>query len=522
NHIIENSIYGVDLNDESVEITKLSLFLKLAGPDRKLIGLSNNIKSGNSIIDNNQVHGKAFSFHEKFPEVMDKRFGGFDIIIGNPPYIPIELMSEQEKDYYKKTFDGIYRKYDSSVLFVERVIGLLKENGRIGFIMPVTWQTGDNYPQFRRMLFEKMKMTLANIVNLPFDVFPDAYVDTGIMILNKNQSVSFYAYQYDKNEKIHSIDITLGNRINFNRILNHPDFKVFTSDDVYSKNAFNEKEFVPLGKITDSTQGIVTSKYPITNIKKSDECAPFLLSADSNRYRFQPKETAYIDSTKIPNIAHLYINPKIMIRRIVNRQNRLMAFYEDTGIVTNKDYNPFIIITPDFDMFYILGLLNSRLFSYYYFKSSTLAQKDDFRQTTLSELRKLSIKIVEKDTQKLIAEKAEKMTQITKQYFDLKDKVLRRIVDNFNIKPSKKITNLTDMSFHEFKDEIERIDKRKIRLEEQDEWEKYFTRNINVLKDLKNQITLLDYEIDENVFDLYDITTDERIAIKKEILEPVL
>jgi type I restriction-modification system DNA methylase subunit len=86
NTILENNIFGVDLNEESVEIAKLSLWLRTAQPRRKLNDLSSNIKCGNSLIDSKAVAGdKAFHWETQFPRVFEK--GGFDVIIGNPPYV---------------------------------------------------------------------------------------------------------------------------------------------------------------------------------------------------------------------------------------------------------------------------------------------------------------------------------------------------------------------------------------------------------------------------------------------------
>src|SRR5690606_29506516 len=86
NAILENNIYGVDINEESVDIAKLSLWLRTAQKGRKLTSLNSNIKSGNSLIDNPSIAGeKAFNWQEEFPNVFAK--GGFDVVIGNPPYV---------------------------------------------------------------------------------------------------------------------------------------------------------------------------------------------------------------------------------------------------------------------------------------------------------------------------------------------------------------------------------------------------------------------------------------------------
>ncbi len=91
--ILEKNIYGVDLNEESVEIAKLSLWLRTAQKGRKLNTLSNNIKCGNSLIDDPEIAREiAFNWQNEFPEIFKN--GGFDVVIGNPPYVRAELLGD--------------------------------------------------------------------------------------------------------------------------------------------------------------------------------------------------------------------------------------------------------------------------------------------------------------------------------------------------------------------------------------------------------------------------------------------
>ena len=108
--IIQNNIFGIDKNEESVEITKLSLFLKLSSytQQQKLLDLSNNIRRGDSIISDNTVSAIPFKWHSEFQKVFE--VGGFDVVIGNPPYIPIEKLSDDKRRYFASNFNGIYRK----------------------------------------------------------------------------------------------------------------------------------------------------------------------------------------------------------------------------------------------------------------------------------------------------------------------------------------------------------------------------------------------------------------------------
>ncbi|MFV8357997.1 Eco57I restriction-modification methylase domain-containing protein, partial [Flavobacterium sp. XS1P32] len=132
NQILEHNIYGVDLNEESIEIAKLSLWLRTAQPKRKLTSLNNNIKCGNSLIDSKAIAGdKAFNWQEQFPEVFAK--GGFDVIIGNPPYVRQELFKEHS-GFLSKNYRVYSGKADLFTYFYEKGSNILKENGIISYI----------------------------------------------------------------------------------------------------------------------------------------------------------------------------------------------------------------------------------------------------------------------------------------------------------------------------------------------------------------------------------------------------
>ena len=132
--VLENNIYGVDFNEESVEIAKLSLWLRTAQPRRKLNDLSSNIKCGNSLIDSKAVAGdKAFKWEEEYPHVFEK--GGFDVVIGNPPYVRNEFIDTLSKNYLEKNYNVFTGKSDLYVYFFEKVENILKVNGLSGFIV---------------------------------------------------------------------------------------------------------------------------------------------------------------------------------------------------------------------------------------------------------------------------------------------------------------------------------------------------------------------------------------------------
>ncbi len=136
--ILENNLFGVDLNEESVEIAKLSLWLRTAQPNRKLNDLNHNIKCGNSLIDNPEIAGdKAFNWQNEFPQIFEK--GGFDVVIGNPPYVHLESIKSVSDDLSRQNFATFDKRGDLYPLFVEIGFQLLKSEGFLSYIMPNKW-----------------------------------------------------------------------------------------------------------------------------------------------------------------------------------------------------------------------------------------------------------------------------------------------------------------------------------------------------------------------------------------------
>ncbi|VXB82365.1 Eco57I restriction-modification methylase domain-containing protein [Maribacter litoralis] len=132
NTILENNIYGVDLNEESVEIAKLSLWLRTAQPRRKLNDLSCNIKCGNSLIDSKAVAGdKAFNWDIEFPRIFKN--GGFDIVVGNPPYVRAELLADYMK-FFENNFKVYHSASDLFAYFYELGSKIINSKGIMGFI----------------------------------------------------------------------------------------------------------------------------------------------------------------------------------------------------------------------------------------------------------------------------------------------------------------------------------------------------------------------------------------------------
>lgn len=134
--ILSQNLFGVDLSKESVEITKLSLWLKTAAREKQLTTLDHNIQHGNSIVADPAVDPAAFVWGDRFKDVTDD--GGFDVVIGNPPYVRQELLSPF-KPYLQKHFQSFDGVADLYTYFYERGFQVLKNGGSLSFIVTNKW-----------------------------------------------------------------------------------------------------------------------------------------------------------------------------------------------------------------------------------------------------------------------------------------------------------------------------------------------------------------------------------------------
>lgn len=193
--ILENNLFGVDINQESVEIAKLSLWLRTAQKERKLSNLNDNIKCGNSLVDDFAFnYRKAFDWKTEFAEIYKN--GGFDIVIGNPPYI---------KEYTnRQAFEGLHNHYcyqgkmDLWYFFGALALEIVKKDtGLIGYIAPNNWITNSGASKFRNIILQKGKL-LEFIDFGDFKVFDSAGIQTMIYIMQRTDENENYDFEYSK------------------------------------------------------------------------------------------------------------------------------------------------------------------------------------------------------------------------------------------------------------------------------------------------------------------------------------
>ncbi len=193
--ILENNLFGVDINQESVEIAKLSLWLRTAQKRRTLSMLNDNIKCGNSLVDDFSFnYRKAFDWKTEFADIM--RNGGFDVVIGNPPYI---------KEYTnRQAFEGLHKHYcyqgkmDLWYFFGALALEIVKKDtGLIGYIAPNNWITNSGASKLRNIILQRGKL-LEFIDFGDFKVFDSAGIQTMIYIMQRTTDNENYVFEYSK------------------------------------------------------------------------------------------------------------------------------------------------------------------------------------------------------------------------------------------------------------------------------------------------------------------------------------
>ena len=197
------------------------------------------------MIDDPAVAGdKAFKWEEQFKKIMGE--GGFDVVIGNPPYSTVTI--ESEKEYFSRTLKTTEGRFDTFELFIERAIGLCKEGGFIAYIVPNTLLSNLYSRKLRKHILETCK--IVGITNFGMDVFDDPTVHTCIIILQKGR----------RNDNVIRIKKQVGSREELNKSYDYEisqqkmggnsnsTFDVFV--DPASNNILQkiETDSVPLGK----------------------------------------------------------------------------------------------------------------------------------------------------------------------------------------------------------------------------------------------------------------------------------
>ncbi len=181
-HILQHNLYGVDLNEEAIEIGRLSLWIKTAQRGKALTSLDHSIRVGNSVIADQTVHPRAFDWRATFPEVFEQ--GGFDVVVGNPPYVRQEWIAPY-KPYLQQAFQTFHGTADLYVYFYELGMRVLKPGGRLSFVVTNKWLKAGYGEPLRRFFANESWVESVVDFGHAKQIFVDADVFPSIIVARK-------------------------------------------------------------------------------------------------------------------------------------------------------------------------------------------------------------------------------------------------------------------------------------------------------------------------------------------------
>ncbi|MBE7694658.1 TaqI-like C-terminal specificity domain-containing protein [Tenacibaculum finnmarkense] len=545
NTILEKNIFGVDLNEESVEIAKLSLWLRTAQPRRKLNNLNSNIKCGNSLIDSKAVaRDKAFNWENEFPQIFEN--GGFDVIIGNPPYVfARDNFSQEIKDYYTKKYVSAEYQINLYLLFIERTIGLIKNEANYGLIIPNAWLMIDSAKGLRNLILKSC--SLNQIINLAGYSFEGVNVETIIILATKITQENIQ----------NNVDVLLsaGKEFRFSHKRKQIDFK---KNDGFEFKVFSDETSVELTnklkKNSEILDNLVLIKAGLQAYEKNKGEPKQSVEDVRNRpfdytYKYDENTHKYLEGKDVgryfvnwcglflqygkqlasPRNIDLFDGEKIIIREITGKYpNSIIATFNDKLYLYNRS-NIGIIKRPEknISLKYIVAILNSKLIAYYFVKNTAKSVRKMFPKIILNDLRKFPIKEISEKEQILFINKADYILNLNEDFVILSNNFQNYLKQKFQLeKLSKKLQNWHDLEFGDFIKELNKAIKSNnkelvknelpiipvlTKLDEMD-WMDVFTVKKSEAQALQTQINQTDKEIDTMVYELYNLT-DAEIAI---------
>lgn len=515
NSILENNLYGVDINEESVEIARLALWLRTAKPHRKLNSLNNNIKCGNSLISDPAIAGeKAFDWEKEFPQVFEK--GGFDVVIGNPPYGA--TFSQLEKKHITKVFKSYRYKFESYVYFIEKAIDLVKDNGIIEYITPQLWLSLDESYNIRNIVLQNDLQTIRFYGE---DAFSDAVVNTcSYKIQKRSPQDRLVIYDISGNQRDASKkDIVDEQSLKINFRLDIQQLKLLkkikTNTIQLSELGTIIQGITPYDKARGQSEEIIKNRAYHHLEKIDDTCGYWLDGQDVSRYSIGWSGTwlSYGEWLAAPREKRFFEGSRILIREIPGQGKRLQATYYKEIAYYGHSISPFKLkIEDDTLLKAILTCVNSKLLSWYGALVLPNLAKDIFPKVNPKDISQLplSSKLVqEREVAIDLSNFADQMLSLNKDLQAKRTRFLRRLQDNLlEVKITGTLETFDSLDFAGFVAELKK-QKIKLTLGQQDEWEEYFNQYKTECQSLKTQITTTDKEIDKKVYELYGLTEEE-------------
>lgn len=562
NSILEHNLYGVDINEESVEIAQLALWLRTAKPHRKLNSLNENIKCGNSLISDPTIAGeKAFNWQEQFPKVFEK--GGFDVVIGNPPYVHLESVIETSNQLEKVGYTTYNKRGDLYCLFVEKAFQLANANGIVSYIMPNKWLQAGYGKELRSYFLSKRLVRLIDFGDI--QIFEGATTYPCIFIgrnaepakqmtvsvlkaadaLDFNQNVKnteevFDISQFSSDtwvissqkekallERLSTTHQTLKKFIGGEAyrgvltglseafLIDSDTYQCIVSKDEKAKERIypflQGRNITPYGKAEAASYLIIFEKgwtkkeYPYDNeldawnyLKSEYPSIVEWLEPFADKGRKRTDKGDFWWELRACDYYDQFAKSKIMYQAF---QVKPCFIYDTQGFYSN---NSMWFIPTDCKA--LLAILNSRMG--WWLITKFCSQIQNGYQLIWKYFGQIPIPDCKDD--EALSPLADTMLSLNSQLQEKRSRFLRRLSENLEgIKITTALQAFDQMDFAGFVTELKK-QKVKLSLVQQDEWEEYFNQYREVCQELTAQINATDNEIDQRVFDLYGLTQEER------------
>jgi len=394
-----NNLYGVDLNTSATKITRINLWLRNGQGKNSLAVLENNIKIGNSIVEDKAIDKKAFNWRKEFSAILDN--GGFDFIIGNPPYVTLKNKTDYDinESFYGQIANG---STNAASLVIVKSYELIKEGGTMAFVLPKTLIRVNSYSKLRHFLLNNSK--ILQVCDLGTR-FKDVRGEQVILFIQK---INVASEIENNNVLVKVLDNNKQFFVPQKTFQRYNTFLMFEDADYY--NLIEKIKGEKLKAIAKIFRGITIS--PNSNIitkLKTKTNKPIIKGNDISKFSHSTKY--FLDVGKLKgNSSKLkdFKKNKIILQNIFSSESGIIACLDKKGNLNFDTVTNVVVTNDSLNLDYIYGLLNSKLINFYLqyviFNKSKLTMHTD--KVYLGEV---PIKIVNNEAQKTIIDIVKKL-----------------------------------------------------------------------------------------------------------------
>lgn len=402
--ILRNNLYGVDLNDESVEITKLSLWLKTAQRGKKLTTLDSSVMCGNSLVEDKTVAGdKAFNWSERFKHVMAS--GGFHVVVGNPPYVRSrDNVLDNIREYIEANFVNLHEKANLYLLFMEKSLSLVRPDGYFGFVVPNSWLGMESAEKTREMILTKTR--LQRLVNMTGESFENVSVEAVIFTCQKGEPRdNEIKYQTISSPAIEPLDYETAQQSRwlsaprkvFDVKSQGPDFELLDHlDEITDRVEDHYLVRVGLqayerGRGTPAQTAEDVKNHPFDYDHKFDaNTYPYLEGRDvaRNAILWSGQWLRHGEWLSQPKELSQFTGPRLLVREITGPYPRvLLCTYTEDIFLNNKSILNIRQRERDYSLQFLLGVLNSPVISFYHQRRAAKGNRTLFPKVVAADIK---------------------------------------------------------------------------------------------------------------------------------------